>query len=107
LFEGCRRSLGTGGDKRVLNIDGMSSDGRTYTEKKACAIAAFTVKLHGTESFLELYDIFTTQKIPRVLWNPEVRYCVYEILPLIPVLSQANPVHTQHVILSGICLSEL
>jgi hypothetical protein len=35
----------------------------------------------------------SSQDIPRRLFNPQVRYRVYEILPLFPLLSQINPVH--------------
>jgi hypothetical protein len=35
----------------------------------------------------------STQEIPNILWNPMVYYSVNKKSPLIPALSQVNPVH--------------
>jgi hypothetical protein len=43
---------------------------------------------------LEANNISTGQKISHLLWNSNVHYHVHKSLPLVPILSQMNTIHT-------------
>jgi hypothetical protein len=50
----------------------------------------------------EAASFASTQELPSILWNPKVHYLVHKNPPLVPFLSQINPIHITPFYLSKI-----
>jgi hypothetical protein len=59
-----------------------------------------------TEPILwEVTSHSATWELPNILWNPKVYYDVQWSLPLVPIISQMDPIHNTPYYSSKICLN--
>jgi hypothetical protein len=59
---------------------------------------------YGAEPFLRSCQLCSHSRIPSILWIPKVHYPVHKSPPLVPILSQIDPVHTILSLLTSILL---
>jgi hypothetical protein len=53
-----------------------------------------TSKVHGAESFLKSYQVLSSSRILRILWNPNVHHHLRKRLPPVLILSKIESVRT-------------
>jgi len=75
--------------KHSLNISNMDD----LIKTQPLLTYLFTYSMQHSPSW-ETNRFSASQEIPRILCNPKVHYRIHKCPPLVPILSQLDPVHT-------------
>jgi hypothetical protein len=76
--------------KRILTNQGWAWP----NEMHSISVGDVTYLLTELGPSREAASCAATQELPSILWNPKVHYRIHKSLPLVPILSQIDPVHT-------------
>jgi hypothetical protein len=69
----------------------LSSFSKMHISKYSTYLLYFLMELNSS---WEAATFAATQELPSILWNPKFYHCVDKSPPLVPILSQIDPIHT-------------